>query len=225
MVLNAYEYHVVDADPNIPYERSVLQIPPDIIPALNEVDPIKDFFTPSNYLFIIRKDDVSKTKIKEIMQNIYDLCLEDNRYRDHLILSKIIELVIEISNIKNSISNEKKDEFSEYAHPQIYKCIQYINNNLDKKISIDDITNNLTISKSRIQHLFKDVMGYSISDYIIKQKMMAAQKFLLWDKTPFEVAHMLGYDYYSTFFTAFKKFFGYTPMDVKKYINKKSPLD
>lgn len=223
LILNAYEYHFVEPLENEAYERIVLQIPPNFIPVLNEVTPLNNFIKTNSFLNILPSKYVKTSKIYSIMKSIEKICLNNNEiYKDHLILAQTINLSIELSKIFAEINNDKiaRVHYSEYTYPQLNICIQYINSNLHRLISIDDIVEQLHISRSRIQHLFKNVMGYSISDFICKQKMQLAYSMLNSGKSPTETAQALGYEYYSTFHTAFKKFYGYSPKDQVK--NRKS---
>ena len=223
LILNAYEYHFVEPNTTEAYERIVLQIPPDFIPVLNEVTPLNNFIKTNSFLNILPAKYVKNSNLYAIMKAIEKICLNDNEiYKDHLILAQTINLAIEISKILADINNDKlaRVHYSEYTYPQLNICIQYINNNLHRPIALDDIVEQLHISRSRIQHLFKHVMGYSISDFICKQKMQLAYSMLNSGKSPTETAQALGYEYYSTFHTAFKKFYGYSPKDQVK--NRKS---
>ena len=216
LILNAYEYHFVEPSTNEAYERIVLQIPPNFIPVLNEVTPLNNFIKSNSFLNILPAEYVTKSKVYGIMKSIERICLNnDEIYKDHLILAEAINLSIELSKLVADIHNEQTAgvHYSEYTYPQLNICIQYINDNLHRPIALDDIVKQLHISRSRIQHLFKSVMGYSISDFICKQKMQLAYAMLNSGKSPTETAQALGYEYYSTFHTAFKKFYGYTPKE------------
>ena len=228
LILNAYEYHFVEPSIDEAYERIVLQIPPNFIPVLNEVTPLNNLIKTNSFLNILPSKYVKDSNIYDIMKSIEKICLSDNEiYKDHLILAQTIQLSIELTKILADINNDKIGgvHYSEYTYPQLNICIQYINSNLHRPISIDDIVNQLHISRSRIQHLFKSVMGYSISDFICKQKMQLAYAMLNSGKSPTETAQALGYEYYSTFHTAFKKFYGYTPKEeVKSRKHKEAKL-
>jgi two-component system response regulator YesN len=94
--------------------------------------------------------------------------------------------------------------------------IQIINDNVKNKISVDLIAKKLNFSRSYLQHIFKDGVGVSISEYILIQKMQTANLLLEEGKLLKEVASELGYKYYPTFFTAYKKFYGFCPKERKK---------
>ena len=87
----------------------------------------------------------------------------------------------------------------------------YIKANLDKKITIDDISNSVFLSKSYLQHLFKQYYGIPVSEYVFIQKMHVAQHMLENGASLAETASALGYKYYSSFCMNYKKYFGIPP--------------
>lgn len=213
LLVNQNVYHKVIVDKNTAYERFVIQFKPDTIPPLNGIDITKTFFEINPNACIIPAVLVSNSKITDILLDIEKICATDTAYLYHLFLSKLIELSVEINRL---IMKMKNTDYT-FNYPtnntpkSINECIQYINNHLSQKFSIDELAEECGISKSRLQHLFKDTVGTTISDYITKQKMQTALFMLNFDKSPTEVAEHLGYEYYSTFCSNFKKVFGFTP--------------
>lgn len=223
LILNAYEYHVVKVDSSINYERMVLEFPPNLLPIINNVSPLGNFISDTSCVSIIPADYVKKSNIYKRFLEIEKICLADNDFKDHLILAKTIELSVEISDtIKNMLSNNAEiKQYSQYKYPQVTACVQYVNNHLNEQITVEDVTRQTTLSKSRLQHLFKEIMGCSIFDYVKRQKMQMASFLLNTGKSPLETANELGYEYYSTFHHAFKNFYGYTPQDLIRYTHSK----
>ena len=73
----------------------------------------------------------------------------------------------------------------------------------------------MNYSKSYLQHVFKETIGVPISQYILIQKMQTANFLLEEGKSLKVIAYELGFKYYPTFFSAYKKFFGYCPKERK----------
>ena len=93
----------------------------------------------------------------------------------------------------------------------VHKSIQFINANIQNKITIDDVADNVHLSKSYLQHIFKNKLGIAISEYIFRQKMNCAKFMLSSGKSLSETSKALGYSYYSTFSAHYKKLFGVAP--------------
>ena len=218
VIINAYVLHKVDIKPYANYERYVLECPVVNVPIINGINPLNRFFNTNAFINVIPKEYVEKSNALEIlkrMENEYD---PNDEYNNHILSSNIILYIIELAktidseqHIKyNFVKGLKKNSDINNS------IIQIINDNVKNKISVDLIAKKLNFSRSYLQHIFKDGVGVSISEYILIQKMQTAN-FLLEEGKPLkEVASELGYKYYPTFFTAYKKFYGFCPKERKR---------
>ena len=83
--------------------------------------------------------------------------------------------------------------------------------------NIDDIAASLSLSRSRVQHLYKEFFNSSITADIIKFRMERAQYYLYSTIYPISViSDLSGYDNVSCFIRRFKKQFGMTPAEYRK---------
>ena len=87
----------------------------------------------------------------------------------------------------------------------------YIEQHYARHITIDELARQFFVSNSTVSHLFKQKMGVSLYRYITQRRLIAA-KALITQKVPMEeIAHMVGFVDYSTFYRAFKQEFGISP--------------
>ncbi len=104
-----------------------------------------------------------------------------------------------------------------YAKP-IVKSLDYIYNHLHEKISITDIAAYVHLNPSYLSKLFKKECGISVSEYISKQRLEAAENMLKYsDYTYSEIASTLMFASQSYFIKVFREHTGITP---KEYRNK-----
>ncbi len=137
-------------------------------------------------------------------------------YKELYVCAEIIKLIATLSKAVDGIILPKNEGAIKLSQSVLTtKCINYLNSNLFKKITVEEIASNLCCSKSYLQHLFKKEMKTSISEYINIQKMSIAQVLLNNNMTPMEVSDKLGFEYYSTFSSKFKKFYGVSPKRIK----------
>lgn len=103
------------------------------------------------------------------------------------------------------------------SNEHIINIYRYINKNLNKKISIEDLSNDLGLSKEYIMRIFKRETGKTITEYINMQKMAQAKE-LIQSKTLSltDIASNLGFDDYNYFSRLFKKHFKTNPTAFKK---------
>ncbi len=117
------------------------------------------------------------------------------------IMQSAISLINSVSQAKTRL---------QYS-PHIRRCIDYINKNLDKKITVTDLAEHCGISNDYLSHLFKNELGEKLSDYILKQKLDAAAQLLADGLDNAQVCYALGFSSQSYFIAVFKRHFGLTP--------------
>ncbi len=97
--------------------------------------------------------------------------------------------------------------------PTINKAMHYINENVHKKITAEEVADLLAISREYLSTRFKNVTGTSLPDYINRQKVLEAKRLLrLTDKPLSEISEYLSYSSQSYFQNNFKKIVGITPL-------------
>lgn len=102
-----------------------------------------------------------------------------------------------------------------HSHPayskEIHACINYIDQHLHEKITIERVATAIGYSKSWLPRKFKTETGTAITDYIMSKKIEEA-KSLLRSNTPQNiVAYSLGFCSQTHFIQCFKRYCGITP--------------
>lgn len=109
----------------------------------------------------------------------------------------------------------------EHNDPRIPSYVHEMKRMFDRSynthISLDSLENKLDISKYRLCHEFKQYIGESPKQYLIRRRLNAARILLAnTDMKVYEVALNVGYDNINHFINLFKKQFGITPSDYRK---------
>lgn len=98
------------------------------------------------------------------------------------------------------------------------KCICYIEEHLNQKITLEIISKKLNMNKCYIATVFKRDTGTTIHMYILSMKLDVAKKLLL--QTSYscaEISDALGFSSQSHFIVQFKKRFGITPKEFRNH--------
>lgn len=91
-----------------------------------------------------------------------------------------------------------------------------IDNSWKEPCSLIDLAQQVTTNEYNLKKSFKEVFGTTIFGYLNDVKMNEAKKLLLTgNKNIAEVADIVGYKNPNHFTTAFKKYFGYVPSELK----------
>ena len=103
-----------------------------------------------------------------------------------------------------------------YENVLYLNVCDYINNHLDEDLSLDKLASFFYVSKFHISHVFKDHMGISLHQYILKKRLQASKNGIL-SGIPFnELYHQYGFSDYTSFYRAFKKEFGLSPKEFRE---------
>lgn len=100
---------------------------------------------------------------------------------------------------------------------RICNALIYIDENLEKKLNLENISKKAHFSPFHFHRLFSIVIGETLNNYINRKKIEKAASFLLYqkEKTITEISEIVGFSSLSSFSKAFKKFYGISPLKFK----------
>ena len=94
----------------------------------------------------------------------------------------------------------------------IMKVIDYIEDNLDGTLSLDEVADKAGYSKFHLNRLFSESVGFTIYKYIQTRRLTVAAEKLVNTKMPIiEIAYESNYDSQQSFTLAFRKLYLCTP--------------
>lgn len=137
------------------------------------------------------------------------------------------ELLSEISrknikNIRKSVSDEgeKFDAILRVPH-KLKKAVHYIRQNYKSVITLDDLCDYCSVSKSQLTRYFKEVFGKTPIQYIIELKLNSAKELFLNSpqRSIKNVSSELGFEDQHYFSRVFTKYMGETPSEYKYRVN------
>lgn len=110
---------------------------------------------------------------------------------------------------------------------QIYlDLIDYVQLNLAKNLKVNEIAEEFGYNEKYLSHLFKDLSGIPLKQYITQRKMEAANFLLTDSNTPIhEIAENLGFIGSHNFTRAYKNFSGLTPSEYRNTFAKRLLYD
>lgn len=170
---------------------------------------------------ILRTTSESK---QEIAKHCYEMIAENesNQVGKYFMLKahlmQILLLMIrDISVVEDTA--QKGCNFESYNKSYaVKKIINYLNENYENKISLDQIAHNMYLSPVYISKIFKEETGESPINYLIKIRLEKARDILLTSESGSikSIANRVGYDDVYHFSKLFKKYYGISPLYYKK---------
>lgn len=144
---------------------------------------------------------------------------ESGLKKDHFYSLYDIEAVkMHIVNVFNTLLNSPSDEQSVENSYIIKKSIAYINSHYNQNISLSNLAQNASVSRSYLSFLFKQELGENFSHYLTNTRIDHAREMLAGTNLKiYEIADRVGFDSPYYFSKVFKEVTGET---CKDYRNK-----
>lgn len=122
------------------------------------------------------------------------------------------ELVDDYAQRMNIIRKQNK-------YPRVITiCLDYIYDNLHRKITLEELSEKVNLSPSYLSKLFHKEVGLTISAYVTKKRIEAAENMLKFsDYSCLEISDYLCFSSESHFISIFKKHTGYTPKNYREH--------
>ena len=204
LVMASGQTHHLLLEPSVAYERMALLIDTAATPP--EYEALSEQIYEGNNLFILDKREqiwfeesfATITKSPEDMQK-------------HLVFSFASMVFGLLSNKLSRVSEPRIEDDT------IKKTINYINKNLSNELSLEIIANALFISRVSLNRKFREIMGCTVWEYVIRRRIYAARQRLFLGGNVTDAYQKSGFNDYSSFFRAYKKVVGISPSeDLKK---------
>lgn len=108
----------------------------------------------------------------------------------------------------------------------VLKILDYIDNNLYKKISMDELSKVFFFNKDYIMRTFKRELGMTIIDYINKKRIFNSLRALKnTDDMMLKIALKHGYVSQEYFSEIFSKYMGVSPLTYRKFTKVNNTID
>ena len=153
---------------------------------------------------IIRSKQTNETGIFEIIKRL-DRYTSEKEPNLMVVSSVIIELLY---NLDRQVA---KAERPNYNQGKIKNIIEYINNNVTEKISLEDIASHFYLTRQYLCKLFKQNTGFTVNKYISYKRIVLVREYYL-KGIPLTIAcEKAGFSDYSSFYRAYSKIMNESP--------------
>jgi AraC-type DNA-binding domain-containing proteins len=215
LLINRHEIHKPVIDACSDYERIVIWVSPefieqyrtrqyDLAECFHQIKQLK------NNLIRVHAD--YQDKLKLILSDLESSLSSPDFASELLSSSYFIQFMIYLNRLIQTNSLVSSHNSISYDK-QIQNILEYINSNLGKDLSLDQLANYFYVSKYHLMRKFKEDTGYTIHNYIQKKRLLLAADLIRQGMPITKACFECGFQEYSTFSRAFKTMFHVSPRD------------
>ena len=207
LLIRPAEVHIMQILPDVYHERIVVFLSKRL---LSKIDPDGVLLSAYNNralgkLNLYNPEEFTHNPLERIMA----MCAPGltAAQRRVTIIANSLMLLHEIQ----FLFTQKKRKDKTQNDPLVNAVSEYINQNLSENITMPSLSKRFFLSASQLERKFKNVMGLSVGQYLTIKRMVSAKIMLDDGVAPGEACASCGYKNYTSFYKAYKKYFGISP--------------
>ena len=180
-----------------------------------KTDLLKIFkYVETNKYHKVSFNNAYKKQLENLLETMQKIMFAETYGSDVLYNATFCSLMVLINGeLESNINNFHPISFENQL---ILSAGNYIEENLSERLTVEEIAKHVSLSSSRLHHIFKYETGISILKYINKKRLAKAKELLKTGDAIVNIYHKCGFQDYTSFFRAFKKEYNITPKEFQK---------
>ena len=131
-------------------------------------------------------------------------------------LETVNDMLLWFTEKFNALIKAIEDNSNDKYSRQVRKIVQYINQRFCEDIGLESISQEFRLHKAQLARIFKEDTGSSVNGYIRELRIEKAKALLKEsDLNISEIVYEIGFQNFQSFYSAFKKQMGVTPMEFR----------
>lgn len=204
------------------YDRYTLHIKEDYMNSFSTAKTnLEEVFSPSQ----IQWNKTLTTQQKALLTNRFRDAIKaietpDTFGKDIIVNCVVSELLVMICRLYLE-HNDTDEQLLANAYSKLTKgVIDYIDENISEKISLDKLAASMHVNKNYLSRLFKQESGISIYQFIMKRRIVFARDLLQDGICASDACYHSGFSDYSNFYRAFYNEYGLSPNEYCKSLQR-----
>lgn len=228
LIMDGTFLHKPNVPKNSPYVRSHVHFSPrwigNLLKEIN-ADFLLELFQKMRH-FLIRPEDLNDVRhLEDLMSRLAQVMKFGKTNKKYstieakLLLSEILLNVDRLGKYGRKEVTENKSNKEIHAE----NIASYIQRNYSRKLTLETIAKDLNLSKSYVSHVFKEITGFTVMEYLQNYRLTQVKLMLEMDskKTLQEIALDTGFESVSHFSRFFRKHVGMTAGKYRKLRQEK----
>lgn len=215
LLVRHHAIHKANIDVSEPYERIILYIDAKYVQRAAPDDRLLTCFdrTDAPGMHCLRPDERMREQLHASLSRMEEALDDDGFGADILRNTLLLQLLVLINRLipESPARTRRPNVYDE----KIEKTLSYINENLDRELTVEQLAERIYLSRYHFMRLFKEQTGSTVHAYIRRKRLLRAAKLIRSGVPVSRVAADTGYADYSAFYRAFRDCFGASPSDLR----------
>lgn len=198
-----------------PYERYVLWVSAQCMERLAALDPDLSIFRRSEVrpTYLMRSGEAAWNSLGGSFITIFSAAEQ----REACWRSRCLAALLRVLEQYNCAVLAQENTAAVGVRANLLTSIlHYISDNLCSDLSLETVAQVFYTNKFSISHMFQQDMRISYYQYVIQMRLLAGKKLLLEGMPASKVWEACGFGDYTSFYRAFRKWYGVSPSQFKK---------
>ena len=216
LLVRHHMIHKAAIDLSVPYERIIIYLDSAYVERFAPEAGLMDCFAAAEKrrYCLMRPDAGGVERLKEALERL-EKTQGDELFGAQLLRGTIlVQLLVLINRI--ALSDNSREKNTSESGGKIAPALSYINENLTRELSIDDMAAMCYMSRYYFMRLFKTQTGCTVHNYIRQKRLVLAARLIREGMSASAAAAECGFSDYSAFHRAFTKTFRVSPGKIKK---------
>lgn len=216
LLVKHHTIHRALIDREVPYERVILYLDSGWLRRSHGAGELMGCFDMADRLgcHSFRPHEEERRSLSACLDRLEE-AMSDGEFGAALLRdARLMELLVLINRTANREGEDHAPEGRVYD-PKITRALDYINENLGRDMSVEEIAEYAWLSKYYFMRLFKAQTGVTVHAYVRQKRLLNAARMIRAGVSVSKAAEDCGFRDYSTFYRAFRDSFGVTPGELK----------
>ncbi len=139
-----------------------------------------------------------------------------NRHMLDANLRRLLAVLLRHTCVEGAVAAADGDR-----HEQVRPVLSYVEEHFRESITLEQVSEHVHVSPSRVRHLFKDVTNVGFKEYVSSLRISEARRLLLSTNISVRaIAEAVGYTNLHQFYKVFQRYSEMSPADYRRYYTR-----